>query len=234
LATKNYVDEKVQILNPALYMKRDGSTGFEAPVSGFDPNLDDHLVTKRYVDKTLETAINDMLSAQNFIIYKSGVSAIPVGHRRVQVTFGGVLKSYVVFVTLANTAEVNKFSTTAVVSEQYQTYFTVDLGGIIPSASYKLNWMVVGMPLLPDLPEGTPGNPGQPSIPILPGGGDKWVLQDDLNVYINPTGDDSNDGYTAASPKKTHAGLLQMLLGIEPNGHVITVNVKGLVTSDAI
>lgn len=139
LATKNYVDESVQILQPRLYVRRDGSTGFEAPVSGFDPILPDHLTTKQYVDDTLDATINKLYKMQRFIIYKTGTSSIPAGSRKITITFGGSLSRYAVFATVVNTNEPAPVSTTAVISEQYTTFFTADLGGIIPTANYKLN-----------------------------------------------------------------------------------------------
>lgn len=227
LTTKNYVDESVQILQPALYVKRDGSAGFQAPVSGFDPVLPDHLATKRYVDESLESTINKLYDMQRFIIYKTGTSLIPVGSRKITVNFGGSLSRYAVFATVVNTTEPSPVSTTAVISEQYTTFFTADLGGTIPTANYKLNWLIVG---IPDGTENLPSaseNPETPStLPAASTGSSKTVLQENTNVYLSGgMGLDSNDGFTRFSPKKTVAGLITLLNSIDTNGFKVKVNV---------
>lgn len=226
LATKNYVDEKVQVLHPELYIKRDGSTAFEAPQSGMDPTLPDHLTTKRYVDESLNATINKLFEMQRFIIYKTGTSSIPVGARRISVTFGGSLSRYAVFATVVNTSETAPYSTTAVISEQYSNYFTADFGGEVPSANYKLNWLIVGIPDgSEELKAGTaPDDKETPSIPIVSGGSGKTVLQENTNVFVSgKTGNDSNDGLTQFSPKKTVAGLLSLLNSFDTNGFKVKV-----------
>lgn len=147
LTTKNYVDEKINMINPDSLMRRDGSTAFTNPVAGLDPILPEHLSTKNYVDVKIAETLEEIETAQNYIIYKTGTREIPINTSKMTIVFGGVLKSYTVFTTMVNTKSSNPFSVTATIVKQTNTSFTVDFGGDIDESTYQLNWMIVGMPL---------------------------------------------------------------------------------------
>lgn len=147
-ATKNYVDDKLNLIEPTQFMKRDGTTSFINPVSGMDPDLSHHLTTKRYVDNTIQNIIQQMEDNQNNIIYKTGIRPIPVNTSSINIQFGGVLKSYSVFCTITNLDDDNPASYAYIITSQTWTEFTVRFSGIIDSANYKLNWLIVGIPLI--------------------------------------------------------------------------------------
>jgi len=151
LATKNYIDEKIMLINPEGFMKRDGTTAFLNPVVGIDPTNPEHLATKNYVDERIAQTLEEIETMQNYIIYKTGTYDIPMNVSKVTITFGGVLKSYTVFTTIVNTKSKNPFSVTATVIKQTNTSFTVHFGGSVDEVNYQLNWMIVGLPLTAQL-----------------------------------------------------------------------------------
>lgn len=58
---KSQVYTKSEINKQAAdYLKKDGSTSFSKPQIGVDPQIDSHLATKRYVDKTLYAHLVDV------------------------------------------------------------------------------------------------------------------------------------------------------------------------------
>lgn len=147
LATKNYVDEKLNLIDPSSFMKKDGSTSFTGPVAGISPYKDEHLATKKYVDDKVKKALEELDNQQNYLIYKVGKKEINVNTSKLTITFGGVLKSYTVFTTVVNTSTDNPYSLTATIVKQTNTSFTVDFGGTIDTTGYYLNYLIVGMPL---------------------------------------------------------------------------------------
>lgn len=147
LTTKNYVDEKINLINPDGFMKRDGSTSFLNTIVGVDPINAEHLSTKNYVDTKIAETLEQIDTMQNYIIYKTGTKEIPVRTSKMTITFGGVLKSYTVFTTIVNTKTSTPFSITTTIINQTNTSFGIDFGGSVDETGYYLNWMIVGMPL---------------------------------------------------------------------------------------
>lgn len=137
LSTKNYVDEKINLINPDGFMRRDGSTSFTNSVVGIDPTKPEHMSTKNYVDEKIADTLEQIDTMQNYIIYKTGTKAIPVRTSKMTITFGGILKSYTVFTTIVNSKTSTPFSITTTVINQTNTSFGIDFG-----RSCWWNWLL--------------------------------------------------------------------------------------------
>lgn len=145
LATKYYIDEKTKIMDS--FVKSDGSIPFINPIRGVTPIEKDDLATKRYVDNEVSRLQEDISSTQSYLIYKTGKRSIPQNTSTLTIEFGGILKDYTVFITLVNNIDNEPFSTTATVTKQTSTSFTVSFGGLIDNTNYQVNWVIIGVPL---------------------------------------------------------------------------------------
>lgn len=55
----------------------------------------------------------------------------------------GTLGSYVAFITLVNNTKDKPISTTATVTKQLKSSFTVNFGGVIDDDKYEINWLII-------------------------------------------------------------------------------------------
>lgn len=144
LATKNYVDGRVAMIDSAQYMRKDGTTAFVAPVPGVTPTYDYHLTTKAYVDESISETLEEIRDNQAVITYKNGTTAVQAGSTETTVVFGSTLQHYTISVALINTVDEDPSLFQYVISDKTPTSFTVKFGGEIDSSNFSIDWMVTG------------------------------------------------------------------------------------------